>query len=66
MSKVIKLAEVILRTGLSRSVIYEKMEEGTFPRSLKLNRRSVGWLEAEVETWIDGLVRVRDGEEGES
>ncbi|WP_022851530.1 AlpA family phage regulatory protein [Limisalsivibrio acetivorans] len=40
-------------TGLSRSSIYAKMEKGTFPKSIKLSTRSVGWLESEVIEWID-------------
>jgi prophage regulatory protein len=46
------LAEVIRRTGLSRSTIYNYINAGLFPRPRKLGLRRVGWLEREIETWI--------------
>jgi prophage regulatory protein len=44
--------EVEAKTGLSRSTIYEKMKNGTFPKPVKLGPRAVGWLETEVDAWI--------------
>ena len=43
-------------TGLSRSSIYAKMEDGTFPKAIKLSERSVGWLEHEVQAWLESRV----------
>jgi len=45
--------EVEVRTGLSRSTIYEMMAEGTFPRPLKLGKRAVGWTSTSIERWLD-------------
>ena len=47
--KIIRRPEVESITGLSRSSIYAKMENGTFPEGIKLSERSVGWLEHEVQ-----------------
>ncbi|WP_318465083.1 AlpA family transcriptional regulator [Photobacterium leiognathi] len=52
MFKIIRLPEVIDKTGLSRSFIYKCMSEGCFPKSISLGKNSVGWIEAEVEQWI--------------
>lgn len=54
--KIIKRPEVELATGLSRSSIYAKMENGTFPKAIKLSERSVGWLEHEVQEWVKNRV----------
>ena len=48
----LRRAEVQRRTGLSRTTIYRMIGEGTFPRPVKLGKRSVGWREAEIEDWL--------------
>lgn len=58
--RVIKLPQVMRTTGLSRSSIYAAMDNGTFPRSVALGKRSVGWVQEEVEIWIDERVALRD------
>lgn len=50
---IIRLPEVVRRTGLSRSTIYLRMSKGEFPRSISLGERAVGWLEADIEQWLD-------------
>jgi prophage regulatory protein len=45
------------RTGLSRSSIYKKMSDGTFPRQISLGLRSVGWLESDIDDWIASRVQ---------
>lgn len=48
----LRLPEVLARTGLSRSTIYVRLEEGRFPRPVSLGGRAVGWIEAEVDEWM--------------
>ena len=47
----LRLPEVLARTGLSRSTIYVRLEQGRFPRPVSLGGRAVGWIEAEVDDW---------------
>jgi len=51
---ILRLPTVKTRTGLSRSSIYLRMSENRFPKpiSLGLGGRSVGWVESEIEEWI--------------
>ncbi len=49
---VLRLRTVMNRTGLSRSTIYLRIREGSFPRQIVLGPRSVGWLESDVTAWI--------------
>lgn len=58
--KLIRLPEVVSRTGLGRSAIYDAVAEGTFPKSVPLGKRAVGWLEDEVDSWIADRVAARD------
>ncbi len=48
----LRLPEVMARTGLSRSTIYVRLDEGRFPRPVSLGSRAVGWVEAEVDEWM--------------
>lgn len=49
---VMRLPEVLNRTGLSRSSIYAYIKTKKFPLPLQLGERSVGWLESEINSWI--------------
>jgi len=58
---ILRRRQVEARTGLSRSTIYDRMRDGTFPRQIALGAKSVGWLEADIEAWIETHVnRSRD------
>ena len=60
-----RLPEVMNRTGLSRSTIYQKMSLDEFPQSVNLGLRSVGWIADEVEQWIkDCIDGSRSGDAG--
>jgi len=48
----LRLPEVLARTGLSRSTIYVRLEQGRFPRPVSLGARAVGWIESEVDEWM--------------
>lgn len=52
---ILRRPEVESRTGLSRSTIYAGMTKGTFPQAVKLGPRAVGWREADIVGWLDGL-----------
>jgi prophage regulatory protein len=66
----IRLNEVMSRTGYGRTSIYRKMEDGSFPKSVKLGNPledpnafdciAVAWIEDEVDEWIDSRIEKRD------
>lgn len=48
---ILRVEDVTKKTGLPRSSIYA---EKTFPKPIKLGiGRAVGWIEAEVEEWLE-------------
>ena len=65
----IRLSEVLTRTGYGRTTIYRKMEDGSFPRSVKLggppkdpnafDSRAIAWIEDEVEQWMESRIEER-------
>lgn len=51
--RILRRPEVEKITGLKRSSIYAKMAEKTFPLTIKIGSRSVGWLESEIHEWLE-------------
>ncbi len=49
--------EVERRTGLSRSTIYRKMRDGSFPVPLKVSERAVRWRESDIRAYVDSRPR---------
>jgi prophage regulatory protein len=50
--RIIRLRTVLDRTGLSRSTLYRKVAEGTFPRQVPISIHGTGWYESAVNRWI--------------
>ena len=50
---ILRLPAVMARTGLSRSTIYLRIANNEFPRSVSLGGRSVGWLEQDINEWLE-------------
>lgn len=50
--RLLRLAAVIDRTGLSRSTIWRLEKAGKFPRRRRVSANVVAWLESEVTAWI--------------
>ncbi len=60
MQKLLRLPQVIERTSLKRSTIYEMMSNGSFPKPVKLNLRSNGWIESEIGDWVATRIAERE------
>ncbi len=56
MHRIIRLPDVISSTGLKRSTIYKKIAEHSFPAPIPLGNKSVGWLEADIQHWIEDRI----------
>jgi prophage regulatory protein len=50
---ILRLPNVKASTGLSRSTIYLRIAQGTFPPPVKLGGRAVGWVQNEVQQWLE-------------
>jgi prophage regulatory protein len=54
--------DVLRRTGLSRSTIYAYIAAKQFPSPIPLGPRAVGWVEDEINAWIEERIRIaREG-----
>ncbi|RJG05985.1 AlpA family transcriptional regulator [Noviherbaspirillum cavernae] len=57
-AKFLRLPMVSTRTGLSRSAIYRGVIAKTFPTPKMLGKRSIGWLETDIDAWIQSRPEV--------
>jgi prophage regulatory protein len=60
---IIRRPEVEKRTGLTCSGIYEAMSRGEFPKSVPIGRYAVGWIEDEVNAWIEARIEARESKD---
>ena len=60
-NKLLRLPEVKATTGLSKSTIYARISEGTFPKQIPLGPRLVVWVEADIQNWISEQVSAARG-----
>lgn len=58
--RIIRLRTVLHRTGLSRSTLYRKIAEGTFPRQISISIHGTGWHESAVDRWIANPASYRE------
>jgi prophage regulatory protein len=58
---ILRRKQVEQRTGLSRSTINLRAAQGDFPKAVSLGARAVGWLESEVEEWLNSRVQLSRG-----
>lgn len=54
--RILRMRQVMLRTGLARSTIYEHIRNKRFPNQVALGPHSVGWVEKEIDSWIVGRI----------
>ena len=55
-TKLLRLPQVKESTGLSKSSIYARIAEGTFPKQISIGPRLVVWVESDIQNWIAELV----------
>ena len=60
-TRILRLQEVMARTGLSRTTIYRWRLAGRFPQAVPLGTLCVGWIEAELEAWLGERIAERGG-----
>jgi prophage regulatory protein len=50
--RILRIRAVLARTGLSRSTLYRKIQNGTFPKQVHISIRCAGWRESAVNAWM--------------
>lgn len=62
--RILRLPEVVSRTGLSRPTIYNRSRAGTFPKPVRLGPNSTGWFESEIDAFLAEIAAARDAQAG--
>jgi len=63
---ILRITQVQARIGLSRSSIYLRLDpkspfyDDTFPKPVRLGVNSRGFIQSEVDAWIESLILARD------
>src|SRR3546814_11004642 len=60
LERIVRIKTVLARTGLSRSTLYRKIAEGTFPCQVKISVHGAGWRESAVNRWIADPIGYRE------
>tara|TARA_R110002049_G_scaffold35531_13_gene114661 strand:- start:2200 stop:2442 length:243 start_codon:yes stop_codon:yes gene_type:complete len=64
--RIIRRKQLEDKTGLSRSGIYAKLKpnpkrpndyDPSFPQPISVGAKAVGWIESEVESWLEGRIK---------
>jgi len=50
--RILRIKVVLERTGLTRSTLYRKIHQGTFPTQVRISARCAGWHESAVDGWL--------------
>ena len=56
-SRILKAKDVAERVSISTSQVYRLARDGRFPQPVKVTENRSGWLETEVDQWIDECIR---------
>jgi len=59
--RLLRLPQVKAATGLSKSTIYSRIAEGTFPKQIPIGPRLVVWVESDIQNWIAEQVAAARG-----
>ena len=51
-NNILRLPAVKTKTGLSRTTIYNRVNNGSFPKPIKIGVRAIGWLENDIDKWV--------------
>jgi prophage regulatory protein len=57
--RILRRPEVEAKTGFKRAHIYSLMQQGRFPRTMRLGVRAVGWDSVEIDQWIIARLKER-------
>lgn len=57
--RILRFPDVVRKTGISRTGVYEKIRSGEFPEPISLGERAVGFVEGEVDSYLTNLMSHR-------
>ncbi|MBA2933917.1 AlpA family phage regulatory protein [Sphingomonas sp. CGMCC 1.13654] len=52
LDRLLRLPDVLDRTGLSTPTIYRRQADGTFPTSVRIGANAVAWYESDINEFV--------------
>tara|TARA_R110001599_G_scaffold16344_37_gene66743 strand:+ start:648 stop:878 length:231 start_codon:yes stop_codon:yes gene_type:complete len=52
----LRIGEVIARTGLARSTVYQLIGQGQFPAPIPLHGRTRAFVASDVDAWVQARI----------
>lgn len=59
MKTILRFPDVRAKVGLSRSTVYLRMSRNEFPQPVSLGDRAVGWLQSDIDQWLESRIALR-------
>ena len=59
--RVLSLRQLEILVGLRKTAIYGAIKNDGFPPPIKLTARKSGWLNSEIQAWLERKRNERDG-----
>ncbi|RWD14162.1 MAG: AlpA family phage regulatory protein [Mesorhizobium sp.] len=60
--QIIPIKEVCRRVGISRTTVWQLIRDGKFPRLVQLTPKRKGFVDSEIDAWINARIAERDAE----
>lgn len=54
--KILSKSQVVEIVGFSARTLYKEVAAGRFPRQIQITPGRVGWLQSDVQAWLDKRV----------
>lgn len=64
--RILRMPQLSAKTGKAPSTVYDTLDpesprhDPTFPKPIPLGKRAVGWIESEVNSWLEIQIQARD------
>lgn len=60
--QIIPIKEVCRRVGISRTTVWQLIRDGKFPRLVQITPKRKGFVDSEIDAWINARIAERDAE----
>lgn len=62
--RILRLPALEIKVGRKKTGIYSMISQGLFPAPISLGLRAVGWVESEIDQWLQE--RIKQSRQGEA
>jgi prophage regulatory protein len=60
LTRILRKKEVLQLCGIGSSYMYRLISEDTFPKPVNLSPKIVGWVDTEIQEWVENKIALRD------